>query len=419
MDNPLNLSAEITSLLQLISRPSGVSREQFLKLACKLSGSEPCAATLWLFDDASDRGYFLLDRCYSSQDTGPPPPGLRRKWAKREASEAHPRAEPAITLARHPEIDRWCRQQGFAPYEQQFPLHKAADRALLGYLQLLSANPIPANNIQLMSFLSDSLASAVLRSRDERRLATLDIMRSGIDLRKPLNDWLQQAAKTLQDKTAADACIVFRPERDLSLRAVAASPVELPLNQFVASPESLIRQIAQSRRVVRLADFQDRSERLTTFGTDHHDQQLLARIRPHLGRKELFSAMAAPVVVGGHATAVILVLNKNKYLAEQFSQTDQMMLEAVCNLLSGIAPSVLTYNAMVDISGTVFKGKLEDKTFCQSLFELLSKHINGLACVTLYLRSPHSASTEIIHFGGPAWFDSANAPLQPTAAVMP
>jgi signal transduction histidine kinase len=435
-----DLPPEVVSLLELISSPDAsddASRHKFLDLACRLVGSEKCAVLLWLYDSEKDQ--YLLDRYCNPSDSGLPPPVLEHRYAKRkEAGDGGLKYDGyEISLDSHPEIQLWFKQHGFTPCEFSFPLVTRANEQQppLGYVQLVSSRPVADSIKPWIKYLVDALAGDIERNRSERRLAALEKMRSRIvrglatlermpsetsnivDIRKPTNEWLQSAAHILYELTDAELCLVFRQERDLGLRAVATSPLKLSLEQLIAQPTGLTSQIAKERKRVRISNFYDVAERRSFFGTDSYDQELLVKITPYL-KNEFRAWMVAPVTIGGHAIAVIMLLNKTKHLAKQFSETDQSVLHAVCDFLAKVIPSVETYNAMVRISETVFSTDLSQEGHRQRLFELLAEMLPGVASAMLYLSYSDFSKPEPKFLGGEMWFENAILPLNKTSSVV-
>jgi GAF domain-containing protein len=399
-----NLSEDLKALLRLVARPDDPKRTEYLDFACKLTRSDTCAALVWLYD-AGRKGY-ILDRFFPLPEGFVPP--LEHIFAPADSARSSDAALPGWEgrLENHPSVQDWCLKQGFGVIEQIFPLRAHdTDSQPIGIVQFISSSPIPSGRVFLIERLVDALAGVIARSRDNRLLRTSDKMRTAfMDPDRSTDTWLSLAATTLADMTYAQSCVVFKQQRDLRFEVVTGIPKGIETNNLVAGAQSLTSHIAQHPRTVRISNFHDDDERLQVFQTTDFDQDLVERYEAVVGTP-LRSLMAAPVLIGEHAIAVIMLINKQKHLAKQFSDTDEKILQSVCDDLGKAIPSVETFESMKRISGTRLSPDLSKAENCQRVFSLLCEILPGTVAAALFLKSPDLLDPEIRPLGGEkSWF---------------
>ncbi len=410
------LDPHVAQLLELVSRTDFPSRKEYLNLACRLIECNECSTLLWIYDEG--RNEYLLDRAitpYCSEDDLPELFRCRNVTAS--DGNINKRFDREIDLHNFPDIQEWFEAQPTALEEYHFPLVASSSSAnkKLGYLQLLTPKVLDETQLTIMRFVADNLSRIIVRQRENRLLDALEQLNSNIDLRRPISEWFRIAAEVLRKATFAEICLVFQQGRDLSFHAVAASPAQLPLERFSASANSLTRRMAETcMPVVRLRDFRDRNERLAYFKTDAYDHELAGEITKQVG-EDFRARMAAPVVVSGHAFAVIKLVNKRKNLARQFSETDERILDAVRSFLSGIIPSVETIRSMEQISETSLPRSLDNGKDRAALFELIDERIPGVVGSALfaYLGNPNSAPLVVRSFDAAASCEKLEIPQVP------
>ena len=279
-------------MIRLLTREDGSHRLDFLRLACDLLPDGRCMAAVWLWDP--DAGRLSLNRYFSplcSDESGP------LRWRRAEyhqggATACDPRpATWKLSLESQPEIRSWCQELGLGAWEAAVPIITSPEKEqpgeCLGFLQVVTAEPIARTVGRVIPHLAAGLAAAIVRSRERRQLQVLKMVQEEIDLTRSVEVYLLAAAQALQKITRAELCLVFRQERDLGMKAFTTWPDILRLGEYVARPGSLTHRIAQWKLVARLSDFQDKGERRRIFGTANYDVDLFNRVRQVLRDGEL------------------------------------------------------------------------------------------------------------------------------------
>jgi signal transduction histidine kinase len=266
----------------------------------------------------------------------------------------------------------------------------------------------------------DALAGVIERSRSKRLLEASAKMRSAITQSEQNTDaWLNLAAQTLVEQTYAKYCLVFKKQSDLKFKAVTGAPRVGEEYQLVASANSLISLIAEKHLNVRLSDFRNEDERQAVFQTKEFDAPLVKQFKSFLG-EDFRSWMAAPVLIGSHAIAVIMLLNKTKHLAQQFSDTDETILRGVCSDLGRSIPSVETYESMKRISGAKLSPDLSKTENLEKVYDLLTGIIPGVTSAALYLQSPDLLKPELRMLGGnEIWFSNLPEGMKASPRLTP
>jgi signal transduction histidine kinase len=422
---PKTFDQGVEEVISLLTRRDGAHRIHFLELACDLLPDGRCMAAVWIWDP--DTHQLTLNRHYSPLCDDERPRPLRRRRAECRRGSAVP-CDPkpeswTLELESQPEILSWCQGLGLGAHEYKFPIITSPEKdrpgECLGFLQVVTAAPMPGTTQAVMPHLATGLAAAIVRTREHRQLEVLRMVQAGIDLTRPVKDYLREAAQALHKTNWADLCLVFRQERGLGMKVLTAWPQILSLEEYVARPGSLAHLIAQRKITVRMGYFRDEGERRRVFGTDQYDTELFGRISQVLHDNEFHAWLAAPVIVGDHAIAVIMLVNRRDDLAEQFTKTDEEVLGVVCRHLAGVLPGVETYQAMKRMSETILANGLKEERSRRQLFDLLTDLIPGVACAAVIRSGVAEEPPTVLHLGGEHWFARTLPPAEATVDVSP
>jgi len=417
-------------LMEILSRPQSAERREFLRLAWQLLRTDRCVVLLWLYDP--DRKELVLDRYDSplaAEDESPALLKGRRAalMATTPGQQVSSRAGPwGISLEDQPQIHEWCGQQRFGEELQEYvlPLFGIPDEhqenTLIGVLHLVAANAVSEAILEMLRYLANGLAGTILRSR-RRRLGVLTTLIPRIELGQTVDEVFRLVAEALQKSLRAELCIVYRPQRDLGLKPVASSPHVQGLNKFVASTSIVTHQILLGQKPVRIPDLRSEQERLNAFGRVEYDSNLYALESEHLNGG-LCAYMGAPVLFTGHGVAVIVLLNKLQHeqsgqLTNEFSETDEEVLQTVCGFLAAVLPSIEVHHLMNRCSETIFTGALKEEKTRKAVFDVLADTIPGVACAVLPCSASSLAAPQLLYLGGEQWFEANDFPAGPLNTV--
>lgn len=397
-----------TRVLELVNT-RGVHRIQLLELACEILNAERVAALLWLWEDHHYWKGLALSRYFSNVVKDPVPAELR----DREASPLpgfgdcpNEASQWALSKRYDQSLATWADKNGFGTGEAILPVTvlDGNARKAIAFMHLLSSARIDASTIANLQIVSGGLALILTLSRDRRRLDSIQNLLREEKSKKRVEDWLALAADKLIEITHAEAAMMFR-EVPEGYGAIVTRGKSDAKERPIASPDSVVTNIAATPRSVRLRNFADDPEREAIFGTKNHDHVLHTIMERDLLNGPVRSVLLAPVVFEKHVLAVLALVNKKAevHLARIFSKTDEEVLSNVCGLLAGVLPSIELYEALGEMAKVVSPKTLEDGEERQKVYDVLLKMIPAIEAVALIRK--HAGQTEftIANFGRPLW----------------
>jgi len=370
---------------------------------CKAIPGTRTAALLWLTDSEWD--LLVLDR-YASGVTNQKVPGQLANLFVPKGGDW-----PSV-LAKCAPVRSWAQQHGFATGHAVVPV-AAPDP--IGYVQLWSDVELGAADLRKFDPLCEAFAAFLKQGRISRRLHALADIQEGGQGATSVRDWLTTAAKVALRNTSGSVCLVFREMTGGGFRADAIATVKesevkeseiVLLDPAAAELEAMgvsvikrVAQIGEARRVPRLSVS---AMRKRAFDAEEHDEKLGAKVATEILHEDILSVLIAPVMFENHALAVIVLLNKRSasHLSAVFSETDKIMLQSVCQYLSGLLPSTVMNEAVRAIGELVSPRmlKLEDER--RKLFEVIEKAIPGVTGAALIREQPRSKTPKLELLGG-------------------
>ena len=162
-----------------------------------------------------------------------------------------------------------------------------------------------------------------------------------------LQKLLMGIAEHIRESIDAQACLIFRLNGSDGLRSTATAPLTSDGKPIIFSPESLAAVLAKPRPItpgtaIRLRDIHDTLEASQTLGDGARPDlkgltDCLLRLK--LKSVQPWMACAIPSTDGSRAVGVVVLLNNNRtYRVGQFTLSDQLILESMCQLLSTLLP---------------------------------------------------------------------------------
>jgi signal transduction histidine kinase len=296
----------------------------------------------------------------------------------------------------------------------------------VGVLQVWSRQPIPEEEKNVLEWVARALARNLKRSRGTRELQMLHELQQTLE-GNSVENYLRGAAGAISKATGADHCLIFCPIPDAKLQAVAGwskSQTNMPdLTLFEAGDESLIRQIFEGFKqtpegesaskelgdVIRISNFNCEAERQSVFGHVGYDKILQRHIGKFLNNAEQRAWMGARIEAEDQVLGVIVLLNKSRYLIQQFSATDESVIKAGARQLASVLPSLLIrlmLEETSEVEGAILAQQRtddEDRPLAnfKGYFKLLQKYIPNISGASLWLGGEVTGrSGELIHLGG-------------------
>jgi signal transduction histidine kinase len=413
-------AAVVTAAFDLSTRPD-VDRDEFLtRLLAFLPGSR-AAVLLWLVD--SQWELLVLSRYASTITAEVVPPALRY------AAVHGPCDAWIAALTSYEPVHSWAQLHALSEHQAILPVTVAPATPAVAYIQVLSSDVIETRNLEEMAPICQALASFIERGREQRRLNALEAIQNPQADEMSLSDRLESAAKVVLANASAKACLVFREVPDGGFRAdviVRRNEHERdevltldPDQRLEAQGVSVIRKVAEFAEARRVPFFYDDIMRARAFGDTTHDEELGRRVQTDvLYGDDIRSVLIAPVVFEQHSLAVVVLLNKRSeaHLGAVFTETDECVLVAACEYLSGVLPSIVMNEAMRKIGDIVTPTLLSSDEQKREVYKVMKTAIPGIAGAAL-MRTDASAQYEIL--GGSIVGDFRPLPLREIVPVRP
>jgi signal transduction histidine kinase len=410
----------VTTAFELSTRPN-VERDEFIARLLQFIPGDRTAVLLWLLD--TQWQLLVLSR-YSSNVTTEPVPSALKYLTVASPSES---SESKLTAC--PEVRSWAQMHRFADGCAVLPVALALPAPAIGYVQLLSNVPIGAADLTEMEPICEALASFIERGRQRRRLTALENIQSRQTGNVSLSDRLDTAAQVVLANTSAKGCLIFREVPDGGFRADAivcltdqceVTTLDAKELKLQAQGVSVIRKVAELGNARRVPVFYNDEMRAQAFGDAEHDEQLGRRVeRKVLSGEEIRSVLIAPVVFEKHPLAVVVLLNKraDSHLGAVFSETDEFVLVAVCEYLSGVLPSIVMNEAMRAIGEIVTPTALSNEQQKAAVYNVMKTSIPGVVGAVLIRRHRTDIGPTVEVIGGNIEGDFQTLPLREVTRV--
>jgi signal transduction histidine kinase/GAF domain-containing protein len=416
-----NSAHDVAADVLHLANTRDVRRVELLALACELSGVERGAALLWLWEapwpshTGQRRPFLALSRYASNVVSEDAPPDLLDQFAYPLIDTESCPDDPAcwaLGMEHQDGVRRWAASNNFDAHEAIMPVvtvDENREPRAIAFIQLLSSSPIDANAQRNVDIVCGGMALLLTRSRDARKLECIQTLLHAEHAGKSIRDWLKLAADKLMSITNAEAVMMFR-ETPEGFTALVTRGRSKPTSELLASPQSVVTNVAERRGPVRLRDFDDENERLDAFGTKVHDVRLGELMEAILLDGRVRSVLLSPVVFENHTLAVIALVNKKAetHLARIFSKTDEDVLTNVCGFLKAVLPSIELYEALGEMARIVSPKTLEGGDEAAKVYAVLVKMIPAVISVGLIRRRRRETAYTIERFGGRLWTDDAS-----------